>query len=240
MKALSKGNQTALKRFWRIALILLLNLLILSAIVYPFTMQETVQTLSKRGSRGDEVKQIQSKLRELGLYKGNVDSIFGEQTEKAVKAFQKQCGLTVDGIAGPKTLLYLGITNSSASSGGSSGSFNNNDVNLLAKIISAEARGEPYSGQVAVGAVVLNRVEHASFPDTVAGVVYQPGAFTAVRDSNWAQPVAESATRAARDALNGSDPSGGAIYYFNPAKTSNRWIRTRPVITQIGTHLFCS
>lgn len=240
MKVAVMKNKKALKRFWQIVMILLLNLLIITAVVYPFSTEETVQTLSKNGSRGDEVRAVQQKLKELGLYSGKVDGIFGNATEKGVRAFQKQCGLKVDGIAGPKTLLYLGITNtSSGSSGGGSGQYNSNDVNLLAKIISAEARGESYSGQVAVGAVVLNRVEHSSFPDTIAGVIYQPGAFTAVRDSNWSQPVADSAYKAARDAINGSDPSGGAIYYYNPAKTSNKWMLSRPVITTIGKHVFC-
>ena len=114
------------------------------------------------------------------------------------------------------------------------------NIYLLARIISAEARGESYTGQVAVGAVVLNRVEHPSFPDTISGVIYQKGAFTAVTDGQFDQPIASSAYNAARDALNGWDPSGGAIYYYNPDKTSNKWIRSRPVITRIGNHLFCS
>ena len=164
-----------------------------------------------------------------------MDGIYGSQTQNAVRKFQRDNGLTVDGIAGPKTLSYLGI--SSGSSG--SGQYNSNDVYLLAKVIAAEARGESYVGQVAVGAVVLNRVEHSSFPDSIAGVVYQPGAFSCVNDSNWSvAPTAES-QKAARDAINGWDPSGGAIYYYNPAKTSNQWIRSRPVIVTIGSHLFC-
>ncbi len=131
----------------------------------------------------------------------------------------------------------MGIYSAQQTGGG--GGYSSNDVTLLANIISAEARGEPYQGQVAVGAVVLNRVEHPSFPDTLAGVVYQPGAFTAITDGQIKEAVAESARKAAREALNGSDPSGGAIYYYNPDKTSNQWIRTRPVIKRIGSHLFC-
>lgn len=196
---------------------------------------DSVSTLSKMGSRGDEVRRIQQKLKNWGYYTGSVDGIYGSQTQNAVRKFQRDNGLTVDGIAGPKTLSYLGI--SSGSSG--SGQYNSNDVYLLAKVIAAEARGESYVGQVAVGAVVLNRVEHSSFPDSIAGVVYQPGAFSCVNDSNWSvAPTAES-QKAARDAINGWDPSGGAIYYYNPAKTSNRWIRSRPVIVTIGSHLFC-
>ena len=192
------------------------------------------ETLSRVGSQGNEVKAIQQELKDRGLYSGEVDGIFGSATESAVKRFQTQQGLTADGIAGPQTLAKLGI------SIGTVPEANEANVSLLARIISAEARGEPYEGQVAVGAVVLNRVEHPSFPDTLAGVIYQPGAFTAITDGQFNEPIAESAYRAARDALNGLDPSGGAIYYYNPDKTSNQWIRTRPVIKRIGDHLFCS
>lgn len=199
------------------------------------TGDSSVSTLSKMGSRGEEVRRIQQKLKNWGYYTGSVDGIYGSQTQSAVRKFQRDNGLTVDGIAGPKTLSYLGI--SSGNSG--NGQYSSNDVYLLAKVIAAEARGESYVGQVAVGAVVLNRVSHSSFPDSIAGVVYQPGAFSCVNDSNWSvAPTAES-QKAARDAINGWDPSGGAIYYYNPAKTSNQWIRSRPVIVTIGSHLFC-
>ena len=192
------------------------------------------ETLSRVGSQGNEVKAIQQELKDRGLYSGEVDGIFGSATESAVKRFQTQQGLPADGIAGPQTLAKLGI------SIGTVPEANEANVSLLARIISAEARGEPYEGQVAVGAVVLNRVEHPSFPDTLSGVIYQPGAFTAITDGQFNEPIADSAYRAARDALNGLDPSGGAIYYYNPDKTSNQWIRTRPVIKRIGDHLFCS
>lgn len=202
--------------------------------VLLFFPQPAEQALSKLGSRGNEVSAIQQELKDRGLYSGNVDGIYGSQTEAAVRRFQKQQGLSADGIAGPQTLKKLGITV------GSIPQANEANVNLLARIISAEARGEPYEGQVAVGAVILNRIEHPSFPDTLSGVIYQPGAFTAITDGQFNEPVAESAYRAARDALNGTDPSGGAIYYYNPDKTGNQWIRTRPVIKRIGAHLFCS
>lgn len=197
-----------------------------------------VPVLSKMGSRGEEVRQIQKVLKREGYYQGSVDGIYGSSTRNAVRSFQKAVGIDVDGIAGPKTLLYLGLSSGSSGSSGN-GQFSSNDVYLLAKVIAAEGRGEPYTGQVAIGAVVLNRVSHSSFPDSIAGVIYQPGAFSAVTDSNWkVEPTAES-KKAARDAINGWDPSGGAIYYYNPRKTSNKWIRTRPVITTIGAHLFC-
>lgn len=207
----------------------------IGTIVAVQTGDSSVSTLSKMGSRGEEVRRIQQKLKNWGYYTGSVDGIYGSKTQNAVRKFQRDNGLTVDGIAGPKTLSYLGI--SSGSSG--NGQYSSNDVYLLAKVIAAEARGESYVGQVAVGAVVLNRVSHSSFPDSIAGVVYQPGAFSCVNDSNWnIAPTAES-QKAARDAINGWDPSGGAIYYYNPAKTSNQWIRSRPVIVTIGSHLFC-
>ena len=183
-----------------------------------------VAVLSQLGSRGQEVRSIQTKLKSLGFYKGAVDGIYGAATQKAVRAFQKSVGITADGIAGQKTLLYLGL--GSSASGGQSSS----DLTLLAKLIAAEARGESYTGQVAVGAVVLNRVAHASFPDTIAGVIYQRGAFSCVNDSNWNIAPNATSRKAAQDAMNGWDPSGGAIYAF-------MW--SRPVIVVIGNHRFC-
>lgn len=226
--------RSRVKLLWQIVAIVLVNVLVITSIAFALT--ETQETLSQLGSRGQEVRQIQQKLRQLGLYSGSVDGIYGTATQKAVRQFQKNCGLTADGIAGPKTLLYLGLGSGSSSS---VGGYSSSDVYLLARIIGAEARGESYTGQVAVGAVVLNRVRHSSFPDTIAGVVYQPGAFSAVRDSNWNVAPNDTAKKAARDAINGWDPSGGAIYYYNPAKTSNQWIRQRPVIKTIGRHIFC-
>lgn len=188
----------------------------------------------KKGSTGSVVTQIQTVLKNQGFYGGKVDGVFGSGTETALKGFQKEYGLTVDGKAGPKTLQAMGISQNSAS-GSDSG-----DVALLARVISGEARGEPYSGQVAVGAVVLNRVDSPVFPNTISGVVYQQGAFTCLTDGEFNKPVADSAYRAARDALNGVDPCGGAIYYFNPATATNKWIWSRPLIVVIGKHRFCA
>ena len=218
----------------KILILLLTVVLCVSFIVYINDDIYQVAALSSMGSRGPEVKAIQQELKDRGLYKGSVDGIYGQQTKDAVIKFQKQKGLSADGIAGPQTLKKLGI------SIGTVPSANETNVNLLARIISAEARGEPYTGQVAVGAVILNRVEHPSFPDTLSGVIYQPGAFTAITDGQFNEPIADSAYSAARDALKGSDPSGGAIYYNKPKKTNNKWIRSRPVIKTIGNHLFCS
>ncbi len=186
----------------------------------------------RRGDQGDKVITIQTKLKNWGYYSGSVDGIYGSATENAIRKFQKKNGLTPDGVTGNATLRALGM-----SSGDSS---NNGDVYLLAKVISAEARGEPYNGQVAVGAVILNRVEHPSFPNSIAGVVYEKGAFTCMVDGQIDQPIADSAFRAARDALNGADPTGGAIYYFNPETATSKWIWSRPLITVIGKHRFCS
>lgn len=194
----------------------------------------TSPALSRVGSRGAEVEAIQRVLKEWGIFTGEITGYYGTQTEAAVKRFQRYKGIQVDGIAGPVTLRLLGI------SIGTVPSATEANVNLLARIISAEGRGEPYIGQVAIGAVICNRIEHPSFPDTLAGVIYQNGAFTAITDGQFDQPVSDSAYSAAREALAGSDPSGGAIYYYNPDKTSNQWIRSRPVIKRIGDHLFCS
>ena len=220
--------------FKQIIAVILLNAMVISAVAYSY--RESTQTLSKIGSRGEEVRQVQKKLKELGLYNGSVDGMYGVNTQKAVRQFQKNCGITADGIAGPKTLLYLGLGSGTSSS---AGGYSSSDIYLLAKVIGAEARGESYTGQVAVGAVVLNRVRHSSFPDSISGVVYQSGAFSCVRDSNWSVEPNDTAKKAARDAINGWDPTGGAIYYYNPAKTSNQWIRSRPVVTTIGKHVFC-
>lgn len=192
---------------------------------------QNVTALSKFGSSGNEVVQIQKKLKQWGYYSGDVDGIYGSKTRTAVKKFQGSNGLSQDGIAGPNTLRAMGISSSSSYS-------SDNDARLLARIINAEARGESYVGQVSVGAVVLNRVAHPSFPNTIAGVIFQEGAFTAVSDGQWDADMYNTPYKAAQDALNGWDPTGGAIYYYNPAKTTNSWIYSRPVVTTIGKHVF--
>lgn len=213
----------------------LILLVIFTLNIVVITVVSRVDAASyKRGSTGSVVTQIQTKLKDQGYYFGSVDGVYGSATETAVKKFQARWGLTVDGKCGTQTLNALGIS-SSATQGAVSG-----DLALLARLISAEARGEPYSGQVAVGAVVLNRVEHPSFPNTISGVIYQSGAFTCITDGQWNAAVADSAYSAARDALNGWDPSGGAIYYFNPSTATSGWIWSRPYITTIGKHRFCA
>ena len=195
-----------------------------------------VEALSKYGSRGTEVRTIQEKLKRWGYYKGNVDGIYGSLTVSAVKRFQQKNGLTVDGIAGTKTLNAMGIMNSSSSG---SSTNNSSNVNLLARAIYGEARGEPYTGQVAVGAVIMNRVRSSKFPNTIAGVIYQSGAFDAVSDGQINLTPDATAKKAAQDALNGWDPSYGAIYYFNPNTATNKWIWSRPLTVTIGKHRFC-
>ncbi len=228
------------KRSKRLRLALAVLLLVSMVLV---ALAPAVEAASyKKGSSGAMVTQIQTKLKSWGYYTGTVDGIYGSGTERAVRAFQQKNGLTVDGKAGDQTLAAMGLSAGSgnSSNSGGSGGASGSQVDLLARLISAEARGEPYSGQVAVGAVVLNRIKHPSFPNTLSGVIYQSGAFTCITDGQFNQPVAESAYRAARDALNGVDPSGGAIYYFNPSTATSSWIWSRPLITVIGKHRFCS
>ena len=211
-----------------IALIFAVNLFIIAL------AQSADAALYKRGSSGATVTQIQTRLKSWGYYNYTIDGIYGSRTENAVKYFQRKIGLTVDGQAGDKTLAAMGIYEQQSTSA------NNGDVYLLARLISAEARGEPYVGQVAVGAVVINRIDHPSFPNSLSGVIYQSGAFSCLDDGQFNQPISDSAFRAAREALNGSDPSGGAIYYFNPATATSSWIWSRPLLTVIGNHRFCA
>ena len=202
-----------------------------------FFRNQEIEATSRYGSRGEEVKTIQTKLKRWGYYNGSVDGIYGSQTLEAVKYFQRKNGLTADGIAGPATLKAMGISSSSNSS--TSTTANSSNVNLLARLVHGEARGEPYTGQVAVAAVVLNRVKSSNFPNTISGVIYQSGAFTAVSDGQINLTPNSTSTKAAQDALNGWDPSYGAIYYFNPSTATNKWIWSRPVTVTIGKHRFC-
>lgn len=214
------------------------------------TMEEGMETVSvavlRQGVSGNEVKEVQRRLKLWGYYNGSVDGVFGAGTKKAVIAFQKKNGLTADGVVGQSTYKALGMMNSyqalqgaaSSSGGANNGGYNNSEVYLLAKTIYAEGRGEPYVGQVAIGAVIMNRIRSASFPNTVSGVVYQKGAFTAVDDGQINLTPNETAMKAARDAINGWDPTGGALYYYNPAVATSAWIFDRQTVTVIGKHVF--
>ena len=214
-----------------LALIFALNILII-------TLAQSAQAATYRqGSSGEAVRTIQQKLVRWGYFDGPVDGIYGSKTAAAVKDFQRKNGLAADGVVGSATLAALGMQDSAPSGGSAAQS---GSVDLLARVISAEARGEPYNGQVAVGAVILIRIKHPSFPNTLSGVIYQTDAFTCMVDGQFDQPISETSYRAAQDALNGVDPSGGAIYYFNPDTATSAWIWSRPLIVQIGKHRFCS
>lgn len=210
-----------------------------------FTSQRTVQSFRvySWGSSGDVVRQIQQRLIRWGYMSGNADGNFGTKTSQAVKKFQRRNGLTPDGVVGDATLRKLGInvnTTDTSSGSTSSTSARESDIRTLAAAIYGESRGEPYEGQVAVGAVILNRVDNPAFPNSIAGVVYQPGAFDAVADGQINLEPDETAYRAARDALNGWDPTGGAIYYWNPVTATSKWIWSVPISSQIGKHVFGS
>ena len=200
---------------------------------------ESIAATLRVGSSGEDVKTLQTKLKRWGYYTGSIDGVFGAGTKKAVIAFQKKNGLTPDGIVGAATLKALGMSASNGS-GSSSSSGTNTDGNLylLARLVYGEARGEPYKGQVAVAAVVLNRVKSSQFPNSVSGVIYQSGAFSVVNDGQINLTPDETAIKAARDAMNGYDPTNGCLYYYNPAKTTNQWMLSKPVLLVIGNHSF--
>lgn len=203
------------------------------------SIETVLAAVLKQGSKGGEVKEVQRRLKEWGYYKGEADGVFGAATKAAVIAFQKKNGLTADGIVGKSTYQALGMISSyNVLQGCGNSEFTSSDLYLIAKAIHAEGRGEPYTGQVAIGAVILNRVRHGSFPNSIAGVIYQKNAFTAVNDGQINLAPNDTAMRAARDAVNGWDPTGGAIYYYNPAIATSSWIFSRKTIAVIGKHVF--
>lgn len=212
-------------------------------------MPATYAAVLKQGARGGEVKEVQRRLKNWGYYNGSVDGIYGPSTISAVKYFQKKNGLTADGICGKATYAALGMndsvrvlengsTDSGSSSSGGNSDYTSSDLYLLAKCIYGEARGESYTGQVAVGAVVLNRVKSSQFPNTISGVIYQKGAFTAVSDGQINLTPNQTAINAAQDAMNGWDPTYGCLYYYNPATATSSWIFSRQTVTTIGKHVF--
>ncbi len=228
-------NKLAVKRIATGVLVVLMILTAVLAFAVPWEQEASALTL-KRGSTGTTVKTLQSKLKDWGYYTGSVDGIYGSQTVAAVKYFQRKNKLQEDGIAGPKTLAAMGI---SSGSSGSSNTSSSSDTYLLARVIYGEARGEPYVGQVAIGAVVLNRVRSSSFPNTLSGVIYQPWAFTAVNDGQINLTPDETAIKAAKDALSGWDPTYGCLFYYNPKTATNAWIRQKKIALTIGRHVFC-
>ena len=232
---------------------LALTLVVAFAAIVLFSVQQTSKledaaaygqdieaAVLKEGSRGNDVKTVQEKLRRWGYYKGSVDGIYGPKTKEAVKYFQRKNGLTADGIVGKKTFEALGMMEQANGSGSQSSSngYTNSDTYLLARCIYGEARGESYTGQVAVGAVVLNRVKSPDFPNTISGVIYQKHAFTAVSDGQINLTPDQTAINAAKDALNGWDPTGGCLYYYNPVTATSEWIFSRETVITIGKHVF--
>ena len=205
-----------------------------TAAITTYCFQPSIEVVEAALST-TQVKTVQTKLKRWGYYTGSVDGVYGPKTKAAVKLFQKRNGLSVDGVVGPKTAAALGMTISSSST---TNSVSNSDMALLAKCVHAEARGESYVGQVAVAAVILNRVKSPKFPNTIAGVIYQPYAFTCVNDGQINLSPNQSAYNAAQDAMNGWDPTYGAIYYYNPKTATSSWIRTRSTTVTIGKHVF--
>lgn len=202
------------------------------------------------GSRGASVRLVQWRLQQWGYYKGSIDGIYGSRTVSAVRNFQRKNGLSPDGVVGPRTWAYLGLggraaaptrpTAQRARYTPARGVSTSDTVNLLARVIAAEAEGEPYRGQVAVGAVIMNRVQSPKFPNSLSGVIFQPHAFESVTNGLvWRRTPSTTAINAARDALNGYDPTYGCVFFWNPAKPiSSRWIWTRPIVVRIGKHVF--
>lgn len=211
---------------------LICTVLLTALLTLTFTADAAPLTM---GSRGERVALIQQRLKEWGYYTGKVDGVFGRGTYNAVVRFQRQNSLSVDGQVGKKTAAAMGIPLTGTIS---AALYRESELTLLARLVSGEARGEPYIGQVAVAAVVLNRVRSDDFPDTISGVIFQPGAFDAVWDGQFDMEPTTSCIRAARDAMNGWDPTGGCTYYYNPTTATNEWIWTRAVQLTIGRHAF--
>lgn len=219
-------------------LVVLIALILVFASSFPAYFSADAKHIVK-GDTTQNIKAVQTRLKTLGYYTGNVDGIWGPKTLSAVRNFQRDYGLVVDGIVGANTERALKITlSSSSSSGGSTSNYSSSDLNLLARCVHAEARGEPYTGQVAIAAVVLNRVKSSKFPNTISGVIYQPGAFTCVSDGQINLAPNQSSINAARDALNGWDPTNGCLYYYNPATATSKWIWSLKVELKIGRHSF--
>ncbi|HBQ64966.1 MAG TPA: spore cortex-lytic enzyme [Clostridiales bacterium] len=205
-------------------------LAVITLLVATSFPDKPVEALSKYGSRGQEVREIQTRLKRWGYYTGNIDGIYGYLTYQAVRQFQSTNGLQVDGIAGARTLAAIGIATGTTAG--------DRELDLLARLVHSEARGEPYTGKVAVAATVLNRTRDSRFPKTVAGVIYQPRQYTPVSNGQINLAPDDSSIRAARDAMNGWDPTGGCVFYWNPATATSRWVWSRPVKLRIGKHVF--
>ena len=231
------------EKILRYTVVPVLLVAIVAALILAFNGFESSESAEaavlKQGSTGSVVRTVQTRLKSWGYYTGSVDGIYGSLTVAAVKYFQRVNGLQVDGIVGEKTAAAIGISLASSSSAGAGG-YSSSDAYLLARLVYAEARGEPYVGQVAVAAVVLNRVRSSSFPNTISGVIYQPWAFSVVNDGQINLTPNQTAINAANDAMNGWDPTYGCLYYYNPATATNSWIKQKPIHLTIGQHVFCA
>ncbi len=232
------------EKILRFTVVPVLLVAIVAAIILAFNGFESSESAEaavlKQGSTGSVVRTVQTRLKSWGYYTGSVDGIYGSLTVAAVKYFQRVNGLQVDGIVGEKTAAAIGISLASSSSSAGVGGYSSSDAYLLARLVYAEARGEPYVGQVAVAAVVLNRVRSSSFPNTISGVIYQPWAFSVVNDGQINLTPNQTAINAANDAMNGWDPTYGCLYYYNPATATNSWIKQKPIHLTIGQHVFCA
>ncbi len=245
-----------MKRKWRaFPKCLLVMLLCLPVLFGPGEKAEAfTNQVIQHGAVGEDVIELQSRLKHIGFYTGKIDGVFGWRTYWALRNFQYEFGLPIDGIAGKDTKAKLVKTTkyNAKGAGGKNTSapakptatnvpngFSQNDIKLMSNAVYGEARGEPYEGQVAVAAVILNRLESSTFPDTISGVIFEPLAFTAVADGQiWLTPN-DTARKAVMDAINGWDPTGNATYYFNPETATSKWIWSRPQIKRIGKHIFC-
>ncbi|NCB48422.1 MAG: spore cortex-lytic enzyme [Clostridia bacterium] len=223
-----------MKRFLVVLAVCLCFVMGISYVVTNYISMPLKNEVVEVATTTSQNKIIQQRLKSWGYYTGAVDGILGPISIAAIKKFQKNNGLVVDGIVGSKTAAAIGISLSSSSSSSQSSS----DLYLLAKCVHAEARGEPYAGQVGVAAVILNRVKSSSFPNTIAGVIYQPWAFTSVTDGQINYEPDTTAYNAARDAMNGWDPTYGCLFFYNPSTSTSSWIYSRQVVTTIGDHVF--
>lgn len=197
-------------------------------LLLPLLVQTTeAAPLLKPGSENGDVWDLQYRLKTLDFYTQPLDGKYGSNTKSAVTRFQKEYGMPADGITGAQTWRQL-----------KKYTLNQSEMDIMAKVIYSEARGEPYKGQVAVGAVVMNRIQSSEFPNDIQGVVFQKSAFTAVDDGQYWLTPNRTAYLAAMDAVRGWDPTYESLYYFNPKTATSKWIWSRPQTVQIGHHIF--
>lgn len=233
-----QSGKAVKSRSKKIVLVLMLLLAVMWLVV-DFNQEDVAEALVlKQGSQGQAVRDVQQKLKQWGYYNGAVDGIYGAATRRGVIYFQQKNGLTADGIVGDNTLRALGLNQYVGGSGGGGSAAQSDQVTLLARAIFAEAEAEPYIGKVAVGAVLLNRVGHADFPNTLSGVIYQSLALESVGNNRMNSRTNPDSVRAARDAINGWDPTYGCLYFWNPATATSPWIWSRRIVVRYGDHVF--